>query len=35
MGPFQVTFTLYKKHLAGEQATHWNIQNEENLNSTG
>ena len=27
MGPLQLTVTWYKKHLDGEQATHWGIQN--------
>ena len=27
MGPLQLTVTWYKKDLAGEHATHWDIQN--------
>ena len=29
MYPLQLTVTWYKEHLAGEQATHWGIQNKE------
>ena len=32
MGPLQLTVTWYKLHLAGEQATHWDIQNKRNSN---
>ena len=32
MGPLQLTVTRYRKHLAGEQATHWDIENKENSN---
>ena len=35
MGPLQLTITWYKKHLVGEQVTHWDIQNKENSNLTG
>ena len=31
-GPLQLAVTWYKIHHAGEQATHWNIQNKENAN---
>ena len=27
IGPLQFTITWYKKHLAGEQTAHWDIQN--------
>ena len=27
IGPWQLMVARYKKHLAGEQATHWYIQN--------
>ena len=30
MGPLQLMITWYKIHLAGEQATHWDILNKEN-----
>ena len=29
-GPLQLAVTWYKIHHAGEQATHWDIQNKEN-----
>ena len=32
MGPLQLAVTWYKIHHAGEQATHWDIQNKENAN---
>ena len=32
MGPLQLAVTWYKIHQAGEQATHWDIQNKENAN---
>ena len=32
MGPLQLKITWYKIHHAGEQATHWDIQNKENAN---
>ena len=32
MGPLQLAVTWYKIHHAGEQATHWYIQNKENAN---
>ena len=34
LGPLQlhVALTWYKIHHAGEQATHWDIQNKENAN---
>ena len=35
MGPLQLTFTWYKILHAGEQATHWDIQNKENSNLNG
>ena len=32
MGPLQLAVTWYKIHHAGEQATHWDVQNKENGN---
>ena len=32
MGPLQLAVTWYKIHHAGEQATHWDIHNKENVN---
>ena len=32
MGPLQLAVTWYKIRHAGEQATHWDIQNKENAN---
>ena len=32
MGPLQLAVTWYKIHHAGEQATHWDMQNKENAN---
>ena len=32
IGPLQLAVTGYKIHHAGEQATHWDIQNKENAN---
>ena len=32
MGPLQPMITWYRIHHAGEQATHWDIQNKENAN---
>ena len=32
MGPLQLAVTWYKICHAGEQATHWDIQNKENAN---
>ena len=32
MGPLQLAVTWYKIRHAGEQATHWVIQNKENAN---
>ena len=34
MGSLQLTVTWYKIHLAGEQATHWDILNKENSSET-
>ena len=33
MGPLQLKIAWYKIHHAGEQATHWDIQNKENANA--
>ena len=35
MDPLQLTVTWYKIRHAGEQATHWDIQNKENSSLTG
>ena len=32
MGPLQLAVTWYKIRHAGEQATHWDVQNKENAN---
>ena len=32
IGPLQLAVTWYKIRHAGEQATHWDIQNKENAN---
>ena len=35
IGPLQLTVTWYRICHAGEQATHWDIQNKENSSLTG